>query len=384
MQLNNILAAPAFEAWRVGQDLDIPSLLFGEDGRPRHSIFYLAHLADGERMFFLTLLLASVEAWMRTQSGTGSLRAILYMDEIYGYLPPTAVPPSKGPLLRMLKQARAFGLGLLLATQNPVDVDYKALSNAGTWFIGKLQTDQDKQRLLDGLTGASGATPAAELDRLISTLGKRVFVLHNVHAAKPQVFGTRWTMNFLAGPMTRVQIPALNQLVGAKLTVSPQAPVSNEAPAAPAAPPAVAATVPAGPAPQVAARPVMSAVPAQAAADHGPGAGATQTKPTLPADIAEYFLPQTHSLPEAFAAAGHSMPGETVIRNMVYRPALHMFGQDPFSGPPGGCRHHDNPRRAHQGVASERPHPLGGFHGQRSLAGEGGSRSHSRYSLRPH
>jgi hypothetical protein len=322
MQLNNILAAPAFEAWRYGQDLDIPALLYGEDGRPRHSIFYLAHLADGERMFFLTLLLASVEAWMRTQSGTGSLRAILYMDEIYGYLPPTAVPPSKGPLLRMLKQARAFGLGLLLATQNPVDVDYKALSNAGTWFIGKLQTEQDKQRLLDGLTGASGATPAAELDRLISTLGKRVFVLHNVHAARPQVFGTRWTMNFLAGPMTRVQIPALNQLVGAKFSGHAlaggeplHAPVETQA----TQPNSVAAS----PASTMGAQPVTSPIPAQVSTDRGPGAGANQTKPTLPADIAEYFLPQTHSLPEAFAAAGRSMPGETVIRNMIiYRPAL--------------------------------------------------------------
>ncbi len=151
LQINNILAAPTFELWRVGQPLDIGGLLYEPGGRPRHSIFYLAHLPDDERMFFVTLLLSAVETWMRTQAGATSLRAILYMDEIYGYLPPTAVPPSKQPLLRMLKQARAFGLGLLLATQNPVDVDYKALSNAGTWFIGKLQTEQDKQRLLDGL-----------------------------------------------------------------------------------------------------------------------------------------------------------------------------------------------------------------------------------------
>ncbi|MBI3737478.1 MAG: ATP-binding protein, partial [Chloroflexi bacterium] len=142
MQLNNILAAPAFEVWREGQDLNIPALLFAKDGRPRHSIFYLAHLSDAERMFFVTLLFSAVETWMRTQSGSGSLRAILYMDEIFGYLPPQSNPPSKTPLLRMLKQARAFGLGLLLATQNPVDVDYKALSNAGTWIIGKLQTEQ--------------------------------------------------------------------------------------------------------------------------------------------------------------------------------------------------------------------------------------------------
>ena len=191
-------------------------MLFTEDGRPRHNIFYLAHLSDTERMFFITLLLASVEAWMRTQAGATSLRALLYMDEIFGYLPPTHNPPSKQLLLRMLKQARAFGLGLLLATQNPVDVDYKALSNAGTWFIGKLQTDQDKQRLLDGLEGAATGTVSRQaMDKLISTLDKRVFVLHNVHAKQPVLFQSRWAMNFLAGPMTRTQIPALNKLANA-------------------------------------------------------------------------------------------------------------------------------------------------------------------------
>src|SRR5687767_15565480 len=181
MVLNNILAAPAFEAWREGEALDVQALLFTADGRPRHSIFYLAHLADAERMFFVTLLLSAVESWMRTQSGATSLRALLYMDEIFGYMPPQRNPPSKQPLLRMLKQARAFGLGLLLATQNPVDVDYKALSNAGTWFVGKLQTEQDKNRLLDGLEGATGGFARNEFDKLISSLGKRIFVLHNVH-----------------------------------------------------------------------------------------------------------------------------------------------------------------------------------------------------------
>jgi hypothetical protein len=308
MQLNNILAAPAFESWREGQPLDIPSLLYTPDGKPRHSVFYLAHLDDGDRMFFLTLLLASIETWMRTQPGTGSLRALFYMDEIYGYLPPIANPPSKGPLLRMLKQARAFGVGLLLATQNPVDVDYKALSNAGTWFIGKLQTDQDKQRLLDGLMGAAGTTSRAELDNLISQLGKRVFVLHNVHNARPQVFQTRWTMNFLAGPLTRVQVPALNELVGAK---PPKAP----AVAAPASAAAVSDTQPNRP--QAAA----PAVAAQPSASVAAGQG-SQTKPPVPPDLAEYYVPQTHSLPEAFAAAGESMPAEAVIRYVLYRPAL--------------------------------------------------------------
>ena len=181
MLLNNILAAPAFQVWIEGQPLDIPSLLYTPDGRPRHSVFYIAHLSDAERMFFVTLLFTAVETWMRTQMGTSTLRSIVYFDEIYGYLPPTANPPSKQPMLRMLKQARAFGVGLVLVTQNPVDVDYKGLSNAGSWFIGKLQTDQDKQRLLDGLEGASPGLDRSSYDKLISTLGKRVFLLHNVH-----------------------------------------------------------------------------------------------------------------------------------------------------------------------------------------------------------
>ena len=185
LQLNNILASPSFQSWREGHELDIQSLLFTPDGRPRHSIFYLAHLSDAERMFFVTLLLSAVESWMRTQVGATSVRAILYMDELFGYLPPQSNPPSKQPLLRLLKQARAYGLGLLLATQNPVDLDYKALSNAGTWFIGKLQTERDKERLLDGLESASGNVSRGEIDKLISTLGKRVFIQHNVHAKQP-------------------------------------------------------------------------------------------------------------------------------------------------------------------------------------------------------
>jgi hypothetical protein len=221
MVLNNILASPTFETWREGQPLDIASMLYTADGRPRHSIFYLAHLSDAERMFFVTLLLSAVETWMRMQKGATSLRALLYMDEIFGYLPPQRNPASKQPLLRMLKQARAFGLGLLLATQNPVDVDYKALSNAGTWFIGKLQTEQDKNRLLDGLESAVSGASRGLFDKLISTLGKRVFVLHNVHAKQPELFMTRWTMNFLAGPLTRSQIPALNDLVHARPTPAP-------------------------------------------------------------------------------------------------------------------------------------------------------------------
>lgn len=322
MALNNILASPAFEVWREGQPLDVKTLLFGEDGKPRHSIFYLAHLSDTERMFFVTLLFTSIESWMRTQTGTNTLRALLYMDEIFGYLPPTANPPSKTPLLRMLKQARAFGLGLLLATQNPVDVDYKALSNAGTWFIGKLQTEQDKNRLLDGLESATGGSSRALFDKLISSLGKRVFIMQNVHEKAPILFQTRWAMNFLAGPMTRVQIPALNQLVGAK--AGAVGPSSASAPAvtsfsAPQADPVSYA------APAAAAAPVKPATPARVESANG-----STTKPPVPAGVAEYFLPQNYSLPEAFKHASKTMPAEAMLEGVIYRPALLAFAQVRF------------------------------------------------------
>ena len=215
MALNNFIAAPSFQNWLQGQPLDIGAFLYSPDGKPRHSVFYLAHLADQERMFFITLLYSAVETWMRTQSGTGSLRALVYFDEIVGYLPPVANPPSKPIILRLLKQARAFGVGLVLATQNPIDLDYKALSNTGTWIIGKLQTDQDKQRLLDGLATATGAFDRSYFDTAISSLGKRVFLLHNVHAKAPEIFTTRWAMNYLPGPIMRTKLSELNRLVGA-------------------------------------------------------------------------------------------------------------------------------------------------------------------------
>ena len=318
MVLNNILASPAFETWREGQPLDIASMLYTADGRPRHSIFYLAHLSDAERMFFVTLLLSSVETWMRTQTGSSSLRALLYMDEIFGYLPPQRNPSSKGPLLRMLKQARAFGLGLLLATQNPVDVDYKALSNAGTWFIGKLQTEQDKNRLLDGLESAAGGVSRNVFDKLISSLGKRVFVLHNIHAKSPQLFQTRWAMNFLAGPLTRTQIPALNKLANAEAALPTKpiaAPVLQTFSSAEATQPSFMA------APAISSQ--RSAVSQPSSTFNGSSStGSSQTKPSLPVGIREYFLPQNYSLPEAFRAAGQSMPGEAMIEGVIYRPAL--------------------------------------------------------------
>ena len=332
MVLNNILAAPAFETWREGEALDIQDLLFTPEGKPRHSIFYLAHLSDSERMFFVTLLLSAVETWMRTQKGSSSLRALIYMDEIYGYLPPTAVPPSKGPLLRMLKQARAFGVGLLLATQNPVDIDYKALSNTGTWIIGKLQTERDKNRLLDGLESATGGIPRAEMDKLISSLGKRVFVLHNVHAKMPVLMQTRWTMNFLAGPMTRAQIPALNELVGAgAATRTAPAPVTASTKREASTPqPSVEdlQPVPMPPASQPSTLrqalgdALQSANVQPVTRNFQPSTSGSLTKPTLPAGIREYFLPQNYSLPEAFQSAKRPMPSQAAIQGVVYRPSL--------------------------------------------------------------
>ncbi len=331
LQVNNILAAPTFDLWRTGQTLDVASLLFTPEGRPRHSVFYLAHLSDAERMFFVTILFSAVETWMRTQSGAASLRALLYMDEIFGYLPPVAVPPSKQPLLRMLKQARAFGLGLVLATQNPVDVDYKALSNAGTWFIGKLQTDQDKQRLLDGLeSAASGTLDRATIDKLISGLGKRVFLMQNVHTPPPSsekmggtggaiVFQTRWTMNFLAGPLTRAQIPALNKLVGADQPL-----VGVTQPTAPAP----SASVPdLGAVPSTIPTPIPTSQPSTI--NRSPSTGSA-TRPPVPAGFPEFFLPMNLSLSKALAASGKTVPEEATQAGVLYRPVLLASAQVRF------------------------------------------------------
>jgi len=209
MSLNNLLASPKFQVWTKGTPLDIDKLLYTKDGKPKISIISIAHLEDKERMFTVSLLLNRLLNWMRSQSGTTSLRALLYMDEIFGYLPPVSNPPTKKPLLTLLKQARAFGLGLVLATQNPVDLDYKGLSNTGIWFIGRLQTDRDKARVLDGLSGTGLNLNRGETEQLISSLDKRVFLMHNVHEEKPVLFHTRWVMSYLRGPLTREQIKKL-------------------------------------------------------------------------------------------------------------------------------------------------------------------------------
>ncbi len=212
-QLNNLLAAPGFSAWLEGEALDVGQMLHSPGGKPRLAIFSIAHLNDAERMFFVTLLLSQTLGWVRAQSGTTSLRAILYMDEIFGYFPPVANPPSKAPLLTLLKQARAYGLGVVLATQNPVDLDYKGLANTGTWFIGRLQTERDKARVLEGLEGASASSgkkfDKQGMEQLLAGLGNRVFLLNNVHEDAPEVFQTRWTLSYLRGPLTRTQIKTL-------------------------------------------------------------------------------------------------------------------------------------------------------------------------------
>ena len=275
MLLNNFLAAPAFSSWLEGQPLDVPSFLYSPDGRPRHSVFYLAHLADEERMFFVTLLYSAIETWMRAQPGTSDLRALVYFDEIVGYLPPVANPPSKPIILRMLKQARAFGVGLVVATQNPIDLDYKALSNTGTWIIGKLQTDQDKQRLLDGLANVAGTLDRAYFDNTISSLGKRVFLLHNVNAKGPVIFTTRWAMNYLPGPITRNKLDDLNKMAGAE---------------------AVLASAAAG----EAARPVSAAEVQSGENKDLPG---SSTEPTLSSKVVVRYLPFSRNISEALASA---------------------------------------------------------------------------------
>jgi hypothetical protein len=290
MALNNLLASPGFNAWLEGDPLDIGSILYTPEGKPRVAIFSIAHLSDSQRMFFVSLLLNQVLGWIRTQPGTTSLRALLYMDEIYGYLPPLSNPPSKQPMLTLLKQARAFGLGLVLATQNPVDLDYKALSNCGTWFIGRLQAERDKARLLDGLEGAATSTGSSfdrqDIDRMISGLGNRVFLLNNTHENEPVVMTTRWALSYLPGPLTREQIRTLMAPIKAKTTASPAAAAIGSAPMAPS-----------------------TQKPAAAASSAAPSkASAVGTPPALPPEIPQFFVP----------IRGRATAGST----LVYQPRL--------------------------------------------------------------
>ncbi len=277
MALNNLLAAPGFRAWLEGDPLDVGALLYTPAAKPRVAIFSLAHLSDAERVFFVALLLNQTLGWMRTRPGTGSLRALLVIDELFGFAPPVAEPPSKRPLLTLLKQARAFGLGVVVATQNPVDLDYKGLGNIGTWWIGRLQTERDRDRLLDGLQGAAAGAglDRGEVTALLGRLAPRVFLLRNVHEEKPVVLQSRWAMSYLRGPLTR---PEIQRLMGERVPAAAPAAPSPGAPAAAVAPPP-AAPAPAGP--------------------------ATAGAPVLPPEIEQVFLPP----------AGPAAPTD-------YRPAL--------------------------------------------------------------
>jgi len=295
MAFNNLIAAPTFQSWLQGEPLDIDRLYFTADGKPRHTIFYIAHLSDSERMFFMTLLLEGIVTWMRRQSGTTSLRALLYIDEIFGYFPPTAAPPSKRPLLTLLKQARAFGLGVILVTQNPVDIDYKGLTNAGTWFIGKLQAERDKARVLEGLKGAiaeSGGNANVDYDEVITRLGSRVFLMHNVHAARPVIFHTRWAMSYLRGPLTRPQVrDLLGQQQSKKTNAATPASRSMSAQELPAADRFIPASSPA-----TASATVAATVAAQAPAPpvpQGPPVphGFSIASPALEPNVTQAYLP---------------------------------------------------------------------------------------------
>ena len=287
--INGLLAAPGFGTWLEGEPLDIQRMYYTPSGKPRVAIFSISHLNDAERMFFVTLLLNQLLGWMRTQSGTTSLRALIYMDEIFGYFPPVANPPSKIPLLTLLKQGRAFGLGTILSTQNPVDLDYKGLANIGTWFLGRLQTDRDKQRILEGLEGAAASQGSgfdrAAMEQTLAALGHRVFLLHNVHEDGASIFESRWAMSYLRGPMTRDQIKAVmhSRRAPGPVTARPsRAPASARISSAPAG-----AHIGAGP-PLSSVPPPLTSTPA---AESPQRDGLESTRPTLPPTIPQYFVP---------------------------------------------------------------------------------------------
>jgi hypothetical protein len=231
LALNNLIASPGFATWMEGTPLDIGQILYTPTGKPRIAIFSISHLSDPERMFFVSLLMNQILSWTRSQSGTTSLRALVYMDEIFGFLPPVENPPSKQPMMTMLKQARAFGVGMVLATQNPVDLDYKALSNAGTWFVGRLQTEQDKSRLIDGLETISKGPSTLNrksIDKFISRLESRIFLVNNTHEPLPEIFQTRWALSYLRGPLTRDGIKLLMDPIKDKILLTEVGQVSKQ------------------------------------------------------------------------------------------------------------------------------------------------------------
>ncbi len=344
-QLNNIIAAPNFQSWLQGEPIDIPSLLYTPEGYPRTSIFYIAHLNEAERQFIITLLLENLLAWMRTLSGSTSLRALIYIDEVFGMMPPyPRNPVTKDPIMRLLKQARAFGVGALLSTQNPKDIDYKGLSNIGTWFIGKLQTENDKERVLEGLDSARDASSVLDLktvDKLIGRLGSRQFIYHNVHETEtPKLMTTRWAMSYLSGPLTRDQISLLmanqRQILSQQQAAQPQqlahhyapvagvsvgAPISQAQPQSPSLgqsstplPPTYSDT--SGQKPISPKREEKEDVPA----------GFSAIPPALPSSIYQYYLPTEYSVEQSIRnwESWWQQPAINVEtrRRLLYRPAL--------------------------------------------------------------
>ncbi|UCG52795.1 MAG: ATP-binding protein, partial [Candidatus Latescibacterota bacterium] len=297
MSLNNLLASPSFETWLTGAPLNVDQMLYSPSGKPRISIFSIAHLSDTERMFFVSLLLNQTLGWIRTRPGTTSLRAIVYMDEIFGYIPPVANPPSKKPLLTLLKQARAYGVGIVLATQNPVDLDYKGLSNIGTWLIGRLQTERDKQRVLDGLQGVSAGTKGGfdrkTMEETLAGLGKRVFLMHNIHETGPTAFHTRWAMSYLCGPLTRHQIKRVMEPIKTRRSATPAPETTPKATGIESRP---SRERPSGTTPV---RPSASA----------------KTRPVLPPDIPQLFIPLREMIEDA---------------DLLYQPALLGLGNVHF------------------------------------------------------
>jgi hypothetical protein len=302
MTLNNLLASPSFAAWMEGEPLDIQKILYTPDKKPRLAIMSIAHLDDAQRMFFVTILLNEILAWVRTQPGTSSLRAILYMDEVFGYFPPTGNPPAKRPMLTLLKQGRAFGLGCMLATQNPVDLDYKGLSNAGTWFLGRLQTARDKARVIEGLEGASAQAGSTfnkqDMEATLASLGNRVFLMNNVHDDAPVVFESRWAMSYLCGPLTKNQIKTLMD------------PVRSRHPSASVAPATESAA------------PATTNDGATAAKPRGASAPASSSRPVVPAGISEKFLAISDRVPDGY--------------RLEYRPGLLAKGKVHFANKASG------------------------------------------------
>lgn len=322
MRLNNLAASPGFSAWTEGEPLDIQRLLYTPEGKPRVSILSISHLSDAERMFFVTVLLNEVLAWTRRQTGTSSLRALLYMDEIFGYFPPTANPPSKMPMLTLLKQARAFGLGIVLSTQNPVDLDYRGLSNTGTWFIGRLQTERDKMRVIEGLTSAAAGEglDRATLDRLMANLGSRVFLMRNVHEDAPVLLESRWCMSYLRGPLSPAQMGAL--MAGRKSSAPAPSAAASAAPSAAPAPAAAKTVLPSSIA-QTYLRP-----------KNLPAAAAVTYRPALFASARIHFVDLRQKL-DSWQTVRHLVIPDPVGGNLLWteaRPAPAGEGREPLPG----------------------------------------------------